>query len=94
MTSPATQFFNEHPRAAVIAIILAVVPFGLVVIVPSALASYILIAVPVCLVLALGLSIVSLFKAHQAHRASALAWIALVVSALEGIYLISFFFSS
>lgn len=91
MTSPATQFFNEHPKSAVIAITLAVVPFGLVLFLPSTLAAYVLLAVPLCLVIAFGLSIFSLFKAHLAQRASALSWIALIVSLLEGIYLASFF---
>lgn len=91
MTSPATQFFNEHPKSAVIAITLAVVPFGLGIILPSTWAAYVLLVVPVCLLVAIGLSIFALFKAHHAHRASVLSWIALIVSLLEGIYLASFF---
>lgn len=94
MTSPATQFFNEHPKSAVIAIVLAVIPFGLVLILPNTLAVYVLLAVPFCLLGAIGFSVFALFKAHQAHRASALSWTALIFSVLEGAYLASFFVGS
>lgn len=94
MTSPATQFFIDHPKSAVIAATLAIVPFGLSLILPSTWGAYVLLVVPACLLVAIGLSTFALFKAHHVHRASGLAWTALIVSLLEGIYLASFFVGS
>lgn len=94
MTSPATDFFSQQPKTAVIALVLAVVPFLLILSVPESGATWVIIIWPFALLASLALSLFALVEGTRRKQPQGLAWVTLIITLLQIIYLANFFLGS